>query len=228
MKLIFQLAESNEICLKRGGEALEISDVLFLFRNDPQKLTRIERFLKTKDKNVKITGKRKRTTVIETLFEEFSDDEDKYSLDEYDMKRLTATDIITKDMPLEEYLDYNKCKETSFIALPKKFKEWVQFDSQTSEKIIELMGFLAHEIVGLLTQSSLLVKREMELRLNDNQFLTIGVATGVMNESLKNKISFVTDENFSRPHHSGLHKKPLQPHHVYESIRRLGSINHFY
>lgn len=143
------------------------------------------------------------------------------------MKRLTATDIITKDMPMEEYLDYNKCKETTFLSQSKKFKEWIQFDSQISEKIIDLMGFLAHEIVGLLTQSSLIVKREMELRVNDNQFLTIGIATGVMNESLKNKISFITDENFSRPH-TGTQRKPIQPHHVYESIRRLSSIKHFY
>ena len=94
-------------------------------------------------------------------------------------------------MSIEEYVDYSKCKEATFIS--KKFKDWISFDSKTNEKVIDLVGYLAWETVGLLTQTALIVKRDMELKTNDLHFTMIGIATGVMNDSLREMLSFVHD-----------------------------------
>lgn len=62
---------------------------------------------------------------ISTIF--FEDEEEEkvteYKLDELSMRRLTAADAITKNMSVDEYIDYTKCREASFNSQPKKFRE---------------------------------------------------------------------------------------------------------
>ena len=207
---------------------------MFLLRKEPKKIIRIEKFLKLKEYggNVKynITGqKRKRTN--ETLFEDISDEEETNDniLDEHDMNKYIISDLITKDMNLDEISDFNKCKEVSFSSNLEKFNNWIKFDFKIQEKALELLTYLSYEYVGLLTQTSLIVKKDMELKSNDLQFLKIGTTFGIITEEMKEKlINFKEEENdslseskFIQPQTSL--KKPLQTIHILEAARRLYS-----
>jgi hypothetical protein len=227
-QILSMLEKAEQVAILKETKIIDVQDVVFLFRKDTPKLTRIERFLKSKDKTQqRMAGqKRKRPSVTDSLFEEISDEEDKFSLDDYDMKRLIANDLVTKDMSLDDHIDWQRCKEATLVNV-KKLRDWIGFDVKIMDRVIELFGYLAWEVVGLLCQAALIVKREMELRLNDTQFITIGIATGVMTEQLREKLSFVSEINITKPN-IGTHKKPLQPTHLFEAVRRLASINQLY
>eukprot|EP01080_Neovahlkampfia_damariscottae_P009672 gene9672-1878_t len=208
----------DEITPLRDGIQIEIQDVMFLFRKEPKKIIRIEKFLKLKEYgNVKYNfsgHKRKRTN--EPLFEDISDEEESNDniLDEHDMNKHIISDLITRDMTLEEISDFNKCKEVSFAANLEKFKEWIKFDFPLQEKALELLAYLAYEYVGLLTQTSLIVKKDMELKSNDLQFLKIGTTLGIITEEMKERLINFDEQNddFIQPQTTS--KKPLQPQHI--------------
>jgi uncharacterized Fe-S cluster-containing protein len=203
---------------------IEVQDIMFYFRNDEKKTTRIEKYIKLKDPKFYMTGfKRNRN---DTLFEDISDEEEKTEniLDVYEMNRYIIGDILTRDMSMEEMSDFNKCKDASFVSNVEKFKNFMKFDFRIHEKAIELFAYLAYEYVGLLTQVGLIVKKDMEFKCNDLQFLRIGTTFGIVTEEMKKRlinIESFDDDQFIQPQTTS--KKPLQPVHIFEAARRLYS-----
>jgi len=69
-------------------------------------------------------------------------------------------------MSQEEYIDYSECRGASFTYKKgKKFREWLDcgsLEAKFNDDILEILGYLAWETVGIITQTALIVKRIME------------------------------------------------------------------
>ena len=79
-------------------------------------------------------------------------------------KRLKVLDSVIEGMTPEEYLEYSNARTSSFTyRSTQKFRLWASLDSfqaALDEDALDLLGFLAWERVGLVTQVALLAKRD--------------------------------------------------------------------
>lgn len=78
-------------------------------------------------------------------------------------RRLRLADEMTREMSCEEYMEYSECRQASFTyKKAKKFRDWLnpaQFiDYRLSDDVVEILGFLAWDMVRLLTERALAVK----------------------------------------------------------------------
>jgi transcription initiation protein SPT3 len=79
-------------------------------------------------------------------------------------RRLFLADQMTRDMNREEYMEFSECRQASFTyKKAKKFRDWInpaQFiDFRLNDDVVEIMGFLAWEMVRKLTEYALVEKR---------------------------------------------------------------------
>lgn len=77
--------------------------------------------------------------------------------------RLRRADVMTREMSREEYMEYAECRQASFtFKKAKKFRDWLnvaQFiDFRLNDDVIELLGFLAWDMVRVVTEKSLTLK----------------------------------------------------------------------
>jgi len=97
-----------------------------------------------------------------------SDDEDEDEMEAHEdsVKRLRDADEATRHMTKEEYMHYSECRQASFTyRKAKRFKEYLNLPSHfelRSDDTIDILGFLAFEIVRSLTIRALEVKRSLE------------------------------------------------------------------
>lgn len=80
-------------------------------------------------------------------------------------RRLVAADRLTRDMTREEYMEYSECRQASFTyKKAKKFRDWINpaqyVDMRLNDDVVEILGFLAWEMVRKLTESALEVKTQ--------------------------------------------------------------------
>ena len=100
----------------------------------------------------------------------YSDEDDLSDVDEYfneSKERLREADLITKEMTKAEYIEYSECRQASFtFKKAKKFRDWLSFSKyievKPNDDIIEILGFLAWEIVRIVTETALKVKCKYE------------------------------------------------------------------
>lgn len=81
--------------------------------------------------------------------------------------RLREADIITREMSKEEYMEYSECRQASFtFKKAKKFREWLSLSKfvevRPNDDVIEILGFLAWEIVRIITETAVIVKETLE------------------------------------------------------------------
>lgn len=81
--------------------------------------------------------------------------------------RLRVADIMTREMSKEEYMEYSECRQASFtFKKAKKFREWLSLgkfvEVRPNDDVIEILGFLAWEIVRIITETAVLVKERFE------------------------------------------------------------------
>ncbi|TFY63609.1 hypothetical protein EVJ58_g3161 [Rhodofomes roseus] len=102
--------------------------------------------------------------VIQTDDEE---DEDDIEAHEASVQRLKEADDATRQMTREEYQHYSDCRQASFTyRKAKRFREFlnlpVSLDLKQNDDTVDIVGFLAFEMVRSLTIAGLEVKKSLE------------------------------------------------------------------
>ncbi|OAV88425.1 hypothetical protein PTTG_04071 [Puccinia triticina 1-1 BBBD Race 1] len=97
--------------------------------------------------------------------EEDQDDKEAYEASE---KRLREADEITRHMTREEYQHYSDCRQASFTyRKAKRFREFVglsnYIEGNPKDEVVDVLGFLSYEMVRVLCEKGLAVKREYAL-----------------------------------------------------------------
>ena len=134
-------------------------------------------------------------------------------------------------MTQEEYIYYSECRQASFTYKKlKKFRDWVNFsslyDTKPSTDVLDVLGFLAYEMVSVLTETGIKIKRE------ENHKNRYGRGGKKRNEGVDNGngaddgveggVGYMMNE-----HEGGLFapqimdESPLQPKHIHDAFRRL-------
>lgn len=220
------MIQATQIVQKKGSRSISADDLIFLLRHDSSKVSRLREFLSWRDvrKNVKTEeadvldeddekeAKLKRRKVrfpweLATFFidwdeEESDDDDDSNPAFQESIKRLKDADNFTKDMTKDEYIEYSECRQASFTyKRAKKFRDWLNLSAYTEMKpnddIIDILGFMAWDIVCKVTELSLQIKGQLEEREPRQENAKLGL--------------FGTSDE----------QKPICKTHVYEAFRRL-------
>ena len=102
------------------------------------------------------------------------EDEDTIETNEDSLRRLKAADETTRRMTREEYVFYSECRQASFtFRKAKRFREFINagfyLDVKPSDDTIDILGFLAFEVVHELCTSAVRIKREWEERARNVQ-----------------------------------------------------------
>ncbi|EPQ32024.1 uncharacterized protein PFL1_00222 [Pseudozyma flocculosa PF-1] len=99
--------------------------------------------------------------------EDEEEDEDDIEAHEDSMQRLRDADEATRRMTREEYVHYSECRQASFtFRRGKRFREFINagayLDVKPNDDIIDILGFLAFEVVRELVLAALAIKRGLE------------------------------------------------------------------
>lgn len=101
--------------------------------------------------------------------EEEDEDEDQTEANEDSMRRLKAADETTRRMTREEYVYYSECRQASFTFRKSKlFREFIHaghyLDVKPNDDTIDILGFLAFEVVHELCTNAMEIKHNWEER----------------------------------------------------------------
>ncbi|EKM59866.1 uncharacterized protein PHACADRAFT_88053 [Phanerochaete carnosa HHB-10118-sp] len=125
----------------------------------------------------KLAAKAQKITIklpweIATMFSDVlppddEEDEDDLEAHEASLARLKEADETTKQMTREEYQHYSDCRQASFTyRKAKRFREFLNLppalDLKANDDTIDIVGFLAFEMVRSLTLAGLEVKKSLE------------------------------------------------------------------
>ncbi|KAJ3509759.1 hypothetical protein NLJ89_g5049 [Agrocybe chaxingu] len=130
----------------------------------------------------KLTAKAQKITIklpweITTIYSEVlknsghqsddEEDEDDIEAHEASVQRLKEADDATRQMTREEYQHYSDCRQASFTyRKAKRFREFLnlpaQLDLRPGDDTVDIVGFLAFEMVRSLTLAGLAVKKSLE------------------------------------------------------------------
>ncbi|KAJ3576247.1 hypothetical protein NP233_g565 [Leucocoprinus birnbaumii] len=125
----------------------------------------------------KLTAKAQKITIklpweITTIYSEAlkqsghqSDDEE--DEDDIEAHEASEADEATRQMTREEYQHYSDCRQASFTyRKAKRFREFLnlpaQLDLKANDDTVDIVGFLAFEMVRSLTLAGLAVKKSLE------------------------------------------------------------------
>ncbi|TKY90140.1 hypothetical protein EX895_000138 [Sporisorium graminicola] len=95
------------------------------------------------------------------------EDDDDLEAHEASMQRLKDADEATRRMTREEYVHYSECRQASFtFRKSKKFREFINasayLDVKPNDDIIDILGFLAFEVVRELCIGAVAIKKSLE------------------------------------------------------------------
>ncbi|KAK0491474.1 transcription initiation factor IID, 18kD subunit-domain-containing protein [Armillaria novae-zelandiae] len=95
------------------------------------------------------------------------EDEDDIEAHEASIQRLKEADDATRQMTREEYQHYSDCRQASFTyRKAKRFREFLNLpphlDLKANDDTVDIVGFLAFEMVRSLTLAGLSVKKSLE------------------------------------------------------------------
>ncbi|KDN48436.1 TFIID-18kDa-domain-containing protein [Tilletiaria anomala UBC 951] len=96
-------------------------------------------------------------------------DEDDLEAQEASLQRLKEADDATRHMTREEYVHYSECRQASFTwRKGKRFREFINagayIDVKPNDDIIDILGFLAYEVVRELCISAVAIRDAEEER----------------------------------------------------------------
>lgn len=159
------------------------------------------------------------------------------------MRRLRQADLLTQNMSQSEYLEYSECRQASFTyKKARKFREWLiggttrpgclnlggmaggsgRDLARLNDDTLEILGFLAYEMVQRMTESGLAVKWEAE-SLNTNSESTNNTSNNASKKRPGIGVIFEVNqvENMPTTTASTNQKTPLLPQHIEEACRRI-------
>ncbi|KII94667.1 hypothetical protein PLICRDRAFT_148721 [Plicaturopsis crispa FD-325 SS-3] len=130
----------------------------------------------------KLTAKAQKITIklpweITTIYSEVlrqsghqsddEEDEDDIEAHEASIQRLKEADEATREMTREEYQHYSDCRQASFTyRKAKRFRDFLNLpahlDLKANDDTVDIVGFLAFEMVRSLTLAGLTVKKSLE------------------------------------------------------------------
>ncbi|CDS00686.1 related to SPT3-general transcriptional adaptor or co-activator [Sporisorium scitamineum] len=95
------------------------------------------------------------------------EDDDDLEAHEASMQRLKDADEATRRMTRDEYVHYSECRQASFtFRKSKKFREFINasayLDVKPNDDIIDILGFLAFEVVRELCIGAVAIKKSLE------------------------------------------------------------------
>lgn len=95
------------------------------------------------------------------------EDDDDIEAHEASMQRLKDADEATRRMTRDEYVHYSECRQASFtFRKSKKFREFINagayLDVKPNDDIIDILGFLAFEVVRELCIGAVAIKKSLE------------------------------------------------------------------
>eukprot|EP00732_Lithocolla_globosa_P003298 Lithocolla_globosa_v1_NODE_2574_length_1948_cov_71.245642.p1 type:complete len:302 gc:universal NODE_2574_length_1948_cov_71.245642:1055-150(-) len=130
--------------------------------------------------------------------------------------RLKEADDVTRVMSREEYIEYAECRQASFTYKKnKRFREWlnlaVYIDIKPNDEILEILGYIAWEMVCRLTRTALMVKNELENLSSDE-------LAGESEARRQIGSLFATPDE----------KTPILTHHIREGYRRMQASFQFF
>lgn len=114
---------------------------------------------------------------LATLYSEFvgglgddeneEEDEDDIEAHEDSLQRLRDADEATRMMTKDEYVHYSECRQASFtFRKSKKFREFINagayLDVKPNDDIVDVLGFLAFEVVRELCVGAIALKNSFE------------------------------------------------------------------
>ncbi|KAF8592732.1 TFIID-18kDa-domain-containing protein [Ramaria rubella] len=200
----------------------------------------------TLEEEEKITTKAQKITIklpweITTIYSEVlkqsghqsddEEDEDDIEAHEASIQRLREADEATRAMTRDEYQHYSDCRQASFTYRKgKRFREFLNLpthlDLKQNDDTIDIVGFLAFEMVRALTIGGLGVKRSLESRSSDVP-ITLGkrkVSGG--NDGPNKKPRADSPDTFSPPLSTLFLPPPeartaLRPEHIQDSFSRM-------
>ncbi|KAG2375287.1 hypothetical protein C9374_009910 [Naegleria lovaniensis] len=105
-------------------------------------------------------------------------------INNYMQEKRRAADFLSKNLSLNDYLDYTKCRESNFVSKGiKKFRQWLEIppDLKINDNALELLALEAYETVGKLCQIALICLIDRENRIvtpfEDSLFTAAGLLT---------------------------------------------------
>ncbi|KZT71539.1 TFIID-18kDa-domain-containing protein [Daedalea quercina L-15889] len=125
----------------------------------------------------KLTAKAQKITIklpweIMTMYSDVlqtddEEDEDDIEAHEASIQRLKEADDATRQMTREEYQHYSDCRQASFTyRKAKRFRDFLNLpsslDLKQNDDTVDIVGFLAFEMVRSLTIAGLEVKKSLE------------------------------------------------------------------
>ncbi|KAI0700618.1 TFIID-domain-containing protein [Cytidiella melzeri] len=199
----------------------------------------------------KLTQKAQKITIklpweLLTMFQDVlpqdeEEDEDDIEAHEASIQRLKEADDATRQMTREEYQHYSDCRQASFTyRKAKRFKEFLNLpphlDLKANDDTIDIVGFLAFEMVRSLTLAGLEVKKSLEESyLRDDAYANSSMVlgkrknTGGLASDAKRMRRDQTPEDDSPLPQSSLFVPPseartsLRPEHIQDAFARMQS-----
>ncbi|EAU84209.1 spt3 [Coprinopsis cinerea okayama7 len=117
--------------------------------------------------------------VLKTAGHEDDDEEDDDDIEAHEasIQRLKEADDATRQMTREEYQHYSDCRQASFTYRKgKRFREFLNLpphlDLRANDDTIDIVGFLAFEMVRSLTIAGLAVKKSLEESILRDDYTT--------------------------------------------------------
>lgn len=182
------------------------------------------------------------------------DSRDQVTCQRETLRRLRHADLLTLSMSQGEYMEYSECRQASFTyKKARKFREWLVGGTarpgslglstlaagsardlaRLNDDALEILGFLAYEIVQKLTEVSLAVKYEFEKREAINSISTSPASNTPTNSALSGLFTGNTPPSTTTTITSPSSttsipkptKTPIQAQHIEEAYRKLISVN---
>lgn len=244
------IERADEVAQLRSSTTIGAEDILFLLRKDKSKLVRLINHLYVKD--IKQTFNDGNTTDVKAFdatksqtrrvkicydymcqLDEFGEYKKVFNqalFDEIKNQRMRRMDSMTRNMNSQEYSDFTKARQVSFISKIKaeKFSEWLLFnrpDTKLSVFAFEMIQYLAHETVAQIVDLALLVKQDAEREPHDPLSVLITKSSHNKHDKAINTgqstqpqgRSFTMTYNKSKP---ASFSRSITPSNIHEAMRR--------
>ncbi|RXW25740.1 hypothetical protein EST38_g23 [Candolleomyces aberdarensis] len=166
------------------------------------------------------------------------EDEDDIEAHEASIQRLREADEATRQMTREEYQHYSDCRQASFTYRKgKRFREFLNLpphlDLRANDDTVDIVGFLAFEMVRSLTIAGLAVKKSLEESVlrDDYNAPKLGKRKAANNPlggppEKRNRADDADEEEYTMPVNSLFLPPPeartaLRPEHIQDAFARM-------
>ncbi|KAJ3998031.1 transcription initiation factor IID, 18kD subunit-domain-containing protein [Lentinula boryana] len=168
--------------------------------------------------------------------DEDEEDEDDIEAHEASIQRLKEADDATRQMTREEYQHYADCRQATFTyRKAKRFREFLNLpshlDLRSNDDTVDIVGFLAFEMVRSLTLAGLSVKKSLEEAYHRDDYSSPALgkrkANGIGGSAEKRRREDSPDrDEYTMPVNSLFLPPPeartaLRPEHIQDAFSRM-------